>query len=173
MRYVRFALILVAPAFAACGGNETRPPATPVAVADPPAAAPAGKTSAGNLAVANDILAACDIKVGAPEDAPKFDLDSADVAPQEREVLSKIATCLTTGPLKGRALTLTGRADPRGEVNYNMALGASRAKSVSSFLTKMGVEPARVKETSRGELDAIGTDEAGWRKDRRVDIQLE
>ena len=27
--------------------------------------------------------------------------------------------------------------------------------------------------TSRGELDATGTDEEGWKRDRRVDIELQ
>ena len=33
---------------------------------------------------------------------------------------------------------------------------------------------ARVEDaTSRGELDATGTDEEGWKRDRRVDIELQ
>ena len=42
-------------------------------------------------------------------------------------MLQQIATCVTTGPLRGKTLKLVGRADPRGEVEYNMGLGEHRA----------------------------------------------
>jgi len=173
MRSRTFLFIVSLAAVAACGGNEAKPgPVTPAAVV--PGAAPSTpKPAASGLAVGEDILKACDIQVANPESAPKFDLDSADVQADEKDILQKLATCLTTGTLKGKSILLTGRADPRGETNYNMALGAGRAKNVGSFLNRLGVEPGRMKETSRGELDATGTDEGGWKKDRRVDITLQ
>jgi peptidoglycan-associated lipoprotein len=69
-------------------------------------------------------------------------------------------------------VTLVGRADPRGEGEYNMSLGAYRASAVKSYLGERGVEQQRMRETSRGALDATGQDEEGWREDRRVDITL-
>jgi peptidoglycan-associated lipoprotein len=67
---------------------------------------------------------------------------------------------------------LTGRADTRGTTEYNMTLGANRAHTVSQYLSSKGVESIRMKETSRGELDATGTDVLGQKQDRRVDITL-
>jgi peptidoglycan-associated lipoprotein len=92
--------------------------------------------------------------------------------PADDEVLAKIASCVSTGPLKGRSLRLVGRADPRGTQEYNMVLGAERANNVARYLVQMGVDASRVMQTSRGELDAVGTDEATWQRDRRVDIVL-
>ena len=89
------------------------------------------------------------------------------------DVLAQIAKCVTTGPLAGRALELVGRADPRGESEYNMALGERRASSVREYLSRLGVDRAKLIESSRGKLDAMGTDENGWRRDRRVDILLQ
>ncbi len=157
----------------ACGGEAHVPP--PVAANAAPSASVAPAPAAAvkpTINLAGDILAVCKITLDNPEKAPKFDLDSAAVSPEERDILGKLATCLTTGPLKGRKVQLVGRADARGEVNYNMALGAGRAKSVSSYLTNLGVEAARLNETSRGELDATGTDDDSYRHDRRVDINL-
>jgi hypothetical protein len=34
------------------------------------------------------------------------------------------------------------------------------------------VQQTQLGVTTRGSLDATGTDESGWSKDRRVDIQL-
>jgi peptidoglycan-associated lipoprotein len=68
---------------------------------------------------------------------------------------------------------LVGNADPRGTEEYNMVLGGARADTVKSFLRRDGLPDSRMATTSRGELDAHGTDEASWAKDRRVDLTLE
>jgi peptidoglycan-associated lipoprotein len=65
-----------------------------------------------------------------------------------------------------------GRADPRGETEYNFVLGESRASSVRTYLMGLGLDGSRISTTSRGKLDATGTDEAGWQLDRRVDVDL-
>lgn len=125
----------------------------------------------GSVAVSDEIRRIC--KVRAPDSKEtQFGFDSADLSSAERKVLAQIAKCFTQGPLKGRIMKLTGRADPRGEVEYNMTLGAERAGTVKGFLGSMGVESAKMDDTSRGELDAMGEDEAGWAHDRRVDIEL-
>ena len=104
--------------------------------------------------------------------APKFDFDDAELLPEDRDVLEQVAKCVTTGPLKGRKLALVGRADPRGDTEYNMVLGSHRAHAVNAYLSGLGVDQKRLRDTSRGELDATGTDEGGFRLDRRVDIRL-
>jgi outer membrane protein OmpA-like peptidoglycan-associated protein len=53
-----------------------------------------------------------------------------------------------------------------------MVLGESRADSVRDYLMSLGVPKENLTETSRGKLDATGTDEATWRIDRRVDVDL-
>lgn len=154
-----------------CGGDEKKPPVVPQAPATTQAAT--DKTSSGSLNVSDEISKACNLQANAdPEKAPKFDFDSHVLDDADRAILAQIATCLTTGPLKGRTVQLIGRADPRGEQEYNMSLGANRAKTVSDYLSKLGVGAPQLKLTSRGELDATGTNEETWAKDRRVDIAL-
>lgn len=125
-----------------------------------------------NVNVSDDLVALCKIQFGDSGRAPKFDYDEATLLPEDRDVLEQVARCVTTGPLKGRKLALVGRADPRGEVEYNMVLGDHRADSVRDYLAKLGVSMNRMDQTSRGELDAQGGDEDGWRRDRRVDVNL-
>jgi peptidoglycan-associated lipoprotein len=86
--------------------------------------------------------------------------------------LQQVADCLTKGPLKGRSVKLVGRADPRGTDEYNLGLGSRRAESVRSYLTRLGVPAARLSPSTRGDLDASGTDETSYRRDRRVDLKL-
>jgi peptidoglycan-associated lipoprotein len=130
-----------------------------------------GRTRA-SVRVTDDIRKLCHIQVDNVDRAPKFDYDDADLLPEDRDVLEQIARCVTTGPLKGRHLSLVGRCDPRGEDEYNMVLGEYRAETVHDYLAKLGVDPAQMAKTSRGEIDAEGKDEDGWRRDRRVDIAL-
>jgi peptidoglycan-associated lipoprotein len=125
-----------------------------------------------SLAVSERILQACKLRFESVPDAPKFDFDKSDLLSSDYEVLGKIAHCLSTGPLQGKVIQLVGRADPRGTQDYNMALGARRAHTVADFLRQLGVAPDRMHETSRGEIDATGTEEASWQVDRRVDIVL-
>ena len=170
-------LVLLAALSGACGG-ETKPPVTvappPVATVAPPPPAPAGPSKSDKMAVNvdDDIIKACNLKFENLDDAPKFDYDTDALTQGEKNILEAIAKCLTSGPLKGRAVDLVGRADPRGETEYNMTLGAKRARSVHTFLGGLGVPGDKLRDTSRGELDAKGTDEEGWRKDRRVDVRL-
>ena len=113
------------------------------------------------------------LRVNRDMDQAKFAYDDDALMPEDRAILAQLARCVTTGPLKGKKLELTGRADPRGETEYNMILGEHRAASVVEYLSLLGVEPGIMAKTSRGELDAEGTDEDGWARDRRVDIALE
>jgi peptidoglycan-associated lipoprotein len=127
----------------------------------------------GNVRVDDELARRCNLHLGNVEEAPKFDFDEAALLPQDRNVLAQIAKCVTTGPLKGRKLSLVGRADPRGETEYNMVLGEHRAGAVHDYLSMLGVSQKRLAKTSRGELDAEGGDEDGWRTDRRVDVLLQ
>jgi len=43
---------------------------------------------------------------------------------------------------------------------------------VSKYLERLGVQSPQLAVTTRGALDATGTDEAGWAADRRVDVQM-
>jgi peptidoglycan-associated lipoprotein len=120
--------------------------------------------------VEQDVRKLCDIDD--KNRAPKFDFDSTLLSSNDRDVLQQVATCMSTGPLKGKAVALIGRADPRGEAEYNMDLGESRANAAKAYLRQLGIDGSRLSDTSRGALDATGHDEESWRIDRRVDISL-
>jgi peptidoglycan-associated lipoprotein len=164
------ALTLFAALAASCGGEQQ---ALPAAAPTPPAA-DNGKIErvAPTVAVSEDLVLACKLRLADNASSPRFDFDRAELSEADRAVLAKLASCLTTGPLRGRSLQLTGRTDPRGEPQYNMVLGASRASGVADALASLGLDRGHVATTSRGELDATGTDEPSYRDDRRVDITL-
>ena len=103
---------------------------------------------------------------------PNFAFDSANLGAQAEDALEILAKCFIDGKAKDKNMRLVGHADPRGDEDYNLGLGQRRASSVASFLIDKGLSDSRVETSSRGELDASGTDEAGWAEDRRVDIML-
>jgi len=103
---------------------------------------------------------------------PKFDFDSSALSSSTTDILDALAECLIGGAAKEQDLQLVGHADPRGEEEYNLGLGQRRATKVESYLRGRGVSNGRIETSSRGEFDAIGTNEATWGPDRRVDITL-
>lgn len=147
--------------------SETTAPGTSAAAPTSPDK-PDDDGSRGQINISDEIKKAC----GITDAEAFFDYDSANVQGGARTVLTKLATCFATGPLKGRKMNLVGHADPRGEEEYNMVLGGRRSDNVKHFLVSVGLPDAQAMSTSRGEMDATGTDEAGWSKDRRVDIVL-
>jgi peptidoglycan-associated lipoprotein len=179
------AIVLLAVGGTACA-HRTPEAETAVNVDSPPAESITTTTSApvstplsttnstptDSMNVSNELVKVCDLHFASAEQAPKFDFDRSELRAGDQSVLSEIAKCVTTGPLQGRGLALVGRADPRGEVEYNFVLGEHRASSVQQHLNQLGVNASQVTSTSRGKLDATGTDEASWQLDRRVDIDL-
>ena len=155
----------------ACGAHSA-PPAATAKAASPTTKTAVLQSASKNLAVSKEIAELCGLVIGKVDSAPKFGFDRSELAPDDREVLRQVAVCVTSGPLKGRGLRLVGHTDERGESEYNLALGVHRADAAREFLVQEGVDKIRLAESSRGELDASGRDEEGWRRDRRVDIVL-
>ena len=102
----------------------------------------------------------------------RFDFDSASVGASAKNMLDKLAECFISGAGKGKNMRIVGHADQRGETEYNFALGQRRAGAVAGYLLKNGLAEERVATSSRGELEASGTDKEGWARDRRVEILL-
>jgi peptidoglycan-associated lipoprotein len=163
---------VVALALVACGGSKppVAAPAAPAAVNTAPSsqstAAPA--PTASNVSISDEIRTKC----GIPDADAYFSFDSSHLTSNDRTPLDLVAKCFTHGPLAGHSVKLVGRADPRGESDYNITLGQSRADAVGLYLDGRGLAKGKTLTTSRGSMDASGTDESGWQHDRRVDVML-
>lgn len=146
--------------------EDTAPPPTTGEAAAPAAAATEESADQAGVVVDDAVVKLCDL----PE--ARFDFDSAKLSPSAVAMLDALAACFISGPGKDKNMRLVGHADPRGTEDYNMGLGQRRAGSVSSYLVEKGLPEDRTETSSRGELDATGSEETGWAKDRRVDILL-
>jgi len=98
----------------------------------------------------------------------RFSYDSADLDGSGRDVLARNVTWLRTN---SRAkVELEGHCDTRGTIEYNLGLGAKRAKAVKDYLVSQGIGGERISTISYGkELPLCHEeDEACWARDRRV-----
>ena len=178
---MKYAAAIVLTSLAVAAGCASDPPPAATAPTASPAPAPpptppapkalekpGDNPSQSNINISDEIRKACKIT----DTEAFFAFDSANVRPEDKAIFKKLADCFGTGALKGREMRLVGHADPRGEEEYNVVLGGRRADNVKSSIATAGLSAARIATTSRGELDASGTDEGSWAKDRRVDVVL-
>lgn len=170
---VKWLSVFTSVAIAGCSSEAKAPPRAAsaplaeVAPAPPPAPAPVVKPAAA-LEVSKDIQSACAL----PGSQATFGYNSAKVRAQDQLFLKQLTQCLTRGPLAQKKLRLVGHADPRGSSAYNFALGRERADSIKTALVTLGLPGPQAQTESRGKLDATGTDESGWARDRRVVASL-
>jgi peptidoglycan-associated lipoprotein len=175
MRHTWIKVPLLTGLLIGCGSDPTPPPAAPTGDTQPPPVEataqdqkPGDDPAQADINISDEIRRAC----GISDAEARFAFNSARVREADRVILKKLATCFSTGPLKGREMRLVGHADPRGEAEYNMVLGDRRASNVKDAIANEGLSPDSIATTSRGEMDATGTDESTWSRDRRVDVML-
>ena len=96
-----------------------------------------------------------------------FGFDSPKISPEAQEQLDQIATCLIE---QSTLVYLEAHADPRGTEEYNIMLTDRRGQSVKNYLETKGVTAENMQVISKGNLEATGTNEAGWQQDRRVEF---
>lgn len=107
-----------------------------------------------------------------PESALRFEFNSAELRPEGREVLSRIAGILLTSGEFG--LGVHGHTDDVGSQEYNLRLSERRAEAVKDYLREAGIDPAIVTTKGHGKSSPVakGNDDASRAKNRRVEIAL-
>ena len=98
----------------------------------------------------------------------RFSYDSVDLDGGARDVLARNVTWLREN---ARAkVELEGHCDSRGTIEYNLGLGAKRAKAVKDYLVSQGVGGERISTISYGKELPLCHEEndACWARNRRV-----
>ncbi len=99
-----------------------------------------------------------------------FDYNSAAIAGDTKDALNANADFLKKNTtIKVQA---EGHCDERGSVQFNLALGEKRAKSVKDYLVAQGIASNRVSIISLGKEkpNSFGHDEESWSKNRRANF---
>jgi peptidoglycan-associated lipoprotein len=101
-----------------------------------------------------------------------FSFDSYAIEGMARNDLEANAKVLSDQ--SAMKVVLEGHCDERGTAEYNMALGAERARAVKTALVALGIPSSRIETISYGEeipLDPSPTEDA-YAKNRRVHFSV-
>lgn len=100
-----------------------------------------------------------------------FGFDQSELGEDARGLLERNLQWLKDHP--NAKVRIEGHADERGTSEYNLALGARRARRVREYLVHRGIAPERMVIISFGEempLEA-GQDEQSWGRNRRAEFR--
>ena len=112
-------------------------------------------------------------------DAILFDSGRADIKPEGRKVLQKVAEVI--GQMEDKAIRVEGHTDnvKIGGVltrafPSNWELSAARAINVARYIQRLGVDPALLSAAAYGEHRPVSENETteGRAKNRRIEIVL-
>lgn len=101
-----------------------------------------------------------------------LDYDAFDLSQEARDTLQRNANWITKN--SEAKIEVEGHCDERGTVEYNLALGAKRAKVVRDYLVTLGVPTGQISTISYGEELPTCRDasESCWKQNRRAHFQL-
>jgi outer membrane protein OmpA-like peptidoglycan-associated protein len=102
----------------------------------------------------------------------KFEFDKAELRPEDRELLSRIAGILMTS--HDYTISVNGHTDDVGTDVYNQKLSERRAQAVRDYLVKSGLAPDIVSVEGHGKTLPLvkGSSEAARAKNRRVELGI-
>jgi outer membrane protein OmpA-like peptidoglycan-associated protein len=106
------------------------------------------------------------------EKSIRFEFDKADIEPQYRDILNRIAGVLMT--LQGYSIYVYGYTDDIGTQEYNLGLSGRRAQAVRDSLVQAGINPGLITTKGFGKSDPrVKGDSAQARAaNRRVEIGI-
>jgi outer membrane protein OmpA-like peptidoglycan-associated protein/opacity protein-like surface antigen len=101
-----------------------------------------------------------------------FDVNSAKIKPDTLATIIHAAQYLVAHPKI--QVIISGWADPRGSVDYNLMLGIKRANAVRDALMDAGVPPNQLEVISNGKSSQVCTtkDQKCWQQNRRVSYTM-
>jgi outer membrane protein OmpA-like peptidoglycan-associated protein len=107
-----------------------------------------------------------------PDSTFRFDFDSTELSPQNRELLSRVAGILLVS--KGYGLSVFGYTDDVGTEQYNQQLSERRAKAVEDYLIHAGIDQSIIRVKGYGKMSphVTGTTASARGQNRRVEIAL-
>lgn len=107
-----------------------------------------------------------------PDSTFKFDFDSAELRPHNRELLSRVAGILLAS--KGFGLSVFGYTDDVGTEEYNQGLSERRASAVRDYLVQAGIDAAIVNAKGFGKTNprVNGQNQQARATNRRVEIAV-
>jgi peptidoglycan-associated lipoprotein len=176
IRRAAFAVVAIALVTAACSSNEPPPPPPPTPT-QTTTQAPVTDTSAEDARrAAEEAARAAEAERtrlrAVIEEVVLFDYDASRIRTDAEAALQRKVPILRSNP--GVRLRISGHADERGSVEYNLALGLRRANSVRDYLVNFGIDASRITTETFGEDRPVdsGMTEAAYQRNRRAEFTI-
>ena len=101
-----------------------------------------------------------------------FDYDQSSIRTDAQEILRRKLDVLRANP--SVELQVTGHADERGSIEYNLALGLRRANAVMDYMRGFGIEAQRLLAETAGEDQPLdpASNERSWTMNRRAEFRI-
>lgn len=159
--------------------DKKEEPVVPVQVqAEPPTEVPAPEVvkvdediAAGEIAqVVSDGV----IKVTLPTSRVWFELGKSTVSPEVQAYLNALAKTFHEQSENWDTLDVSGHTDHRGPEEINKTISHQRARNVTQTMLREGIKINRLHSRGAGSSESVDErdDEAGWKRNRRVEIKV-
>lgn len=102
-----------------------------------------------------------------------FEFNEAALRDESKNILQKNAELLMRNP--GTSIQVQGHTDERGSEEYNLVLGARRARITKRFLEALGINSALINVISYGEERpfCVQSEERCWKQNRRAHFLIQ
>lgn len=166
MRVLLSILVLTMFSFYGCATKKT---GTTEAVTE---TVPSVNDQPANQGIVFDLNTDSDSGKAGPFQSVYFDYESHALSSGTKATLDANAEVLKT--FKNLEVQIEGHCDERGGVQFNLALGDRRAKSVRDYLVALGIDAKRITTISFGKERpvAFGHDDLSWGKNRRANFVI-
>ncbi len=122
-----------------------------------------------------EAVEAPEIEVVLPQESVYFNKNDSYLHPgAERDKLMELVDKVDKLKRDDLTILIVGRADSRGNADYNAWLSQRRANNVLAYLNSLGIKGKVLNVKGLGEAESAPEDagEGAWQKDRRVDIMI-
>ena len=100
----------------------------------------------------------------------QFDLNSASIRAESREVLSNLSKAMKSKLLLSRGFAIEGHSDSSGRADLNLRLSLARAESVKFSLLSQGIQSQSLRAIGLGSTKPLAVNNPQAAENRRVRI---
>jgi outer membrane protein OmpA-like peptidoglycan-associated protein len=99
-----------------------------------------------------------------------FEFDSSVLRPESEATLQQLGLAMQSEALRGMRFLVEGHTDAKGAAAYNERLSGLRARAVTDYLVRQGVEGARLQAVGKGSRELLPSEPPLSPAHRRVRI---
>ena len=112
------------------------------------------------------------VRPGSFDEQIMFAFNSAELTPEARKQLDKVAEALSNPRVASSTFIIHGHTDAVGGAEYNRVLSQQRAEAARQyFIKEHGIDPSRLKAAGHGKTQLLLPDDPNNDRNRRVQFE--